>query len=137
MVDKRYTLLVVDDDVSILEMIQAMLRGTPFRVVTASSGSQALSEADSGQPDIVLLDIMIPDVSGIAICGQLRSNTRYSQLPIVMLTALNDYPTRRQAMQAGADDLLTKPVGKNELLSKLMGVIAERGAGMREMQWTG
>ena len=77
----------------------------------------------------MLLDIMMPDMSGVTVCGHLRANPRLSQVPIVMLTALDDYATRRKAMKAGATDLLTKPVSKDELLAKLNGVIAEHRTG--------
>jgi len=76
----------------------------------------------------VLLDIMMPDLSGVTVCGYMRAMDRLRHVPIVMLTALDDYATRRKAIQAGATDLLTKPVSKQELIAKLYGVIAEQQA---------
>jgi DNA-binding response OmpR family regulator len=136
MADKIYTLLVVDDDIEALEMVRIMLRSTSFSIITANNGEEALAKAQSREVDIVLLDIMMPDISGVTVCGHLRANPRMSKVPIVMLTALDDYATRRKAMQAGATDLITKPVTREELLAKLNGVIAEHYAGTQTV-WRG
>ncbi len=136
MTNKNYTLLVVDDELEALEMVRIMLRNTPFTIVTASNGEEALAKAQSRDFDIVLLDIMMPDISGVTVCGHLRANPRLSKVPIVMLTALDDYATRRKAMQAGATDLITKPVTREELLAKLNGVLAEHHAGSQAV-WRG
>ncbi len=127
--EDRYTLLVVDDEVEALRMVGLMLRDSNFDIVTARNGEEALTKAQSRNVDVVLLDIMMPDISGVTVCGHLRANPSLRQVPIVMLTALDDYATRRKAMQAGATDLLTKPVAKEELLAKLHGVIAENRTG--------
>jgi two-component system cell cycle response regulator len=123
-----YNLLVVDDELAVLKMVEVLLRDSPFRVVTATSGEEALHKANSHAVDIVLLDIMMPGISGVTVCGHLRANPKLNHVPIVMLTALDDYHTRRQAMQAGATDLMTKPVGREELIAKLNGVLAESQA---------
>ncbi len=136
MADQNYTLLVVDDETEALDMVRLMLRNTPFEIVTASNGEEALAKAQSHDINIVLLDIMMPDISGVTVCGYLRANPRMSKVPIVMLTALDDYATRRKAMQAGATDLITKPVAREELLSKLNGVMAEHHAGSQAV-WRG
>lgn len=136
MEEKRYTLLAVDDEIAALKLVEMMLRDSPFEVITAQTGEEALAQAQSHPIDIVLLDIMMPDISGVTICGYLRTNPRLSNVPIVMLTALDDYATRRKAMQAGATDLITKPVAKEELLAKLNGVMAEHYAGTRAT-WVG
>lgn len=129
MMEEKYTLLVVDDEVEALRMVGMMLKNSPFDVITAMNGEEALAKAQSREVDIVLLDIMMPDISGVTVCGHLRANPHLNHVPIVMLTALDDYATRRKAMQAGATDLLTKPVAKEELLAKLNGVIAESRSG--------
>jgi DNA-binding response OmpR family regulator len=125
---KNYTVLVVDDEAEALKMVGLMLRNSPFDVITATNGEDALAKAQSSSVDIVLLDIMMPDISGVTVCGHLRATPQLRSVPIVMLTALDDYATRRKAMQAGATDLLTKPVAREELLSKLNGVLAEHHA---------
>ncbi len=126
---KSFTVLAVDDEEEALTLIQLMLQNTPFRIVTACSGQEALAKARSlPSIDIVLLDIMMPDLSGVTVCGYMRAMDRLRHVPIVMLTALDDYATRRKAIQAGATDLLTKPVSKQELIAKLYGVIAEQQA---------
>lgn len=122
---KEYTVLVVDDEVEALQLVELMLRNSPFRIKTAKNGEEALTTAQSQRIDIVILDVMMPDMSGVTVCGHLRATPQLRDIPIVMLTALDDYATRRKAIQAGATDLLTKPVARDELLSKLNGVIAE------------
>ncbi len=125
----RYTLLAVDDDEDTLQLIAVMLRDSPFTMIAARSGNEALLTARNTPVDIVLLDIIMPDLSGITVCGHLRASPVLRQIPVVVLTARDDYATRRSAMRAGATDLLTKPVTREELLSKLLGVLAEHEAG--------
>ena len=122
---KEYTVLVVDDEVEALQLVELMLRNSPFRIKTAKNGEEALTTAQSQRIDIVILDVMMPDMSGVTVCGHLRATPQLRDIPIVMLTALDAYATRRTAIQAGATDLVTKPVARDELLSKLNGVIAE------------
>ncbi len=129
MTGKSFTVLAVDDEEEALTLIRLMLQNTPFRIITACSGQEALAIAQSAvNIDIVLLDIMMPDISGVTVCGHLRAMHQLRHVPIVMLTALDDYATRRKAIQAGATDLMTKPVSKQELLAKLYGVLAEHQA---------
>lgn len=125
---KQYTVLVVDDEREALNMVGLMLRNSPFAIITANNGEDALAKAQSNEIDIVLLDIMMPDISGVTVCGYLRATPHLREVPVVMLTALDDYGTRRKAMNAGANDLLTKPVTKAELLAKLHGVLGEHQA---------
>lgn len=122
---KEYTVLVVDDEEEALKLVGVMLRNSPFKITTARNGEEALTTAQSTDVDIILLDIMMPDMSGITVCGHLRTAPHLRSIPIVMLTALDDYATRRKAIEAGATDLLTKPVAREELIAKLEGVIAE------------
>ncbi|MBN1966391.1 MAG: response regulator [Anaerolineae bacterium] len=125
---RRYTVLVVDDEDDALMMVELLLRDSQFDVIKAVNGEEALAIAQSQEADIVLLDIMMPDISGVTVCGYLRANPRTSNVPIVMLTALDDYATRRKAMDAGANDLITKPVFKDELVTKLSSIIAEHNS---------
>ena len=129
MEDKRYNLLVVDDEVDALTMVKLLLHNSPFDIITADNGEEALAKVQSQPVDLVLLDIMMPDISGVTVCGHLRADPRLSRVPIVMLTALDDYATRRKAMAAGATDLITNPVARQELLAKLNGVVAEHLSG--------
>jgi DNA-binding response OmpR family regulator len=122
---QHYALLVVDNEEGILQLVGTMLRNSPFKVIPVRSGREALLTATNMPIDIVLLDILMPDLSGVTVCGHMRATPHLQGIPIVMLTALDDYATRRNAVRAGATDLLTKPVSKEELLSKLTGVIAE------------
>ncbi|GAB4571350.1 MAG: hypothetical protein Kow0077_07830 [Anaerolineae bacterium] len=123
--EKEYTVLIVDDEPEALDMVRLMLKNSPFRPIVAHSGEEALQIARSNPIDVVLLDIMMPDMSGVTVCGYLRTAPQLRTIPIVMLTALDDYSTRRKAIQAGATDLVTKPVSREELLAKLNGVMSE------------
>ncbi|MBN2471936.1 MAG: response regulator [Anaerolineae bacterium] len=122
---KEYTILVVDDEQEALQLVEIMLQNSAFKITTARTGEEALAIAQSAPIDVVLLDVMMPDMSGVTVCGHLRATPHLRNIPIVILTALDDYATRRKAVQAGATDLLTKPVAREELLAKLNGVIAE------------
>lgn len=132
---KQYTILVVDDENEALQLVEIMLNNSPFTIRTAKTGEEALATAQSTPVDVVLLDIMMPDMSGVTVCGHLRATPHLRNIPIVMLTALDDYATRRKAIQAGATDLLTKPVAREELLAKLNGVIAEYEAKQQNQGW--
>ncbi len=132
---KQYTILVVDDENEALQLVEIMLNNSPFTIKTARTGEEALATAQSTPVDVVLLDIMMPDMSGVTVCGHLRATPQLRDIPIVMLTALDDYATRRKAIQAGATDLLTKPVAREELLAKLNGVIAEYEANQQNRGW--
>lgn len=134
--ETKYTVLVVDDEEEALQLVKVMLRNSPFQMTMARNGEEALTTAQSTHIDVVLLDIMMPDMSGVTVCGHLRATPHLRKIPIVMLTALDDYATRRKAIQAGATDLLTKPVAREELLAKLEGVMAEYEA-TTNTDWAG
>lgn len=134
---REYTVLVVDDESEALQLVEIMLSSSPFKIKTARTGEEALATAQSMRVDVVLLDVMMPDMSGVTVCGHLRATPQLRNIPIVMLTALDDYATRRKAIQAGATDLLTKPVSREELLGKLNGVIAEYEANLKGQDWSG
>ncbi len=123
---KRYTLLAVDDQEAVLRTIEVMVRDSPFALVTAKSAREALARAAEQPPDIMLLDILMPDISGIALVVQMRSDPALKDVPVVMLTAANDYALRRRAEAVGADDILLKPIGKKHLINKLLEVLARQ-----------
>ena len=124
--NKRYLVLAVDDQVGILQMIKIILRGSQFDVITATNGEEALAQAANHAVDVVLLDIMMPDVSGVLVCGQLRATPALADVPIVMLTAVNDYALHQRAREVGANEVLLKPIGKRELTARLQALIAQR-----------
>ena len=114
-----HRLLVVDDQQDVLKTIEIILRNSPFDAVLVDNPEKALDVAEAQHFDIVLLDILMPDMSGIALCVRLRRIPHLADVPVVMLTATNDIGLQRRAMTAGADTFLLKPIGKKALIAHL------------------
>jgi len=111
--------LVVDDDARILRTMEALLVSVGYQVFTTSRGTEALEVARRDLPDVILLDVMMPDISGYDVARQLRADAATNDIPIVMVTALNEAEDRVMALEAGADDFLSKPAHKTELLVRV------------------
>ena len=109
-------ILVVDDDVALAEMIGIVLENEGYRVVFCSDGSQALSQFQEHNPDLVLLDVMLPGMDGFDVCRVIR---RVSDAPIVMLTARSDTADVVTGLEAGADDYVPKPFKPKELVARV------------------
>ena len=109
-------ILVVDDDVALAEMIGIVLENEGYRVVFCSDGSQALSQFQEHNPDLVLLDVMLPGMDGFDVCRAIR---RVSDAPIVMLTARSDTADVVTGLEAGADDYVPKPFKPKELVARV------------------
>jgi two-component system, OmpR family, KDP operon response regulator KdpE len=112
--------LVVDDEPQILRALQTNLRGAGYGVATASTAAEALSTAAMRQPDAFILDLVLPDGSGIDVCRELRS---WSSAPILVLSVVGDEPEKVAALDAGADDYVQKPFGIDELLARLRALL--------------
>ncbi len=108
--------LVVEDDPAIRNLMSATLKANDYRYLTAENGSKALLQASSSQPDIMLLDLGLPDMDGVEIIRKVRS---WSQLPIIVISARSEDADKIEALDAGADDYLTKPFSVEELLARL------------------
>ncbi len=109
-------ILVVDDEVPMQRALRAMLRTHGYDVTLASSGQEALDRAAAESPDLVVLDLVLPDMDGREVCLRLRS---WSRVPIIVLSVHDDEPTKIAALDAGADDYLVKPFGSGELLARV------------------
>lgn len=119
-------ILVVDDNEHNLELIQAYLDELGGEVRVARDGSEALESIAASPPDIVLLDIMMPRMSGYQVCERIKQNPATRDIPVVMVTALNEVGDVERAVDAGADDFLTKPVNKLELLTRVRSLLKVR-----------
>jgi DNA-binding response OmpR family regulator len=113
------TILVVDDDLQTVKLISLLLQRKGYRILPATSGAQALAKAETEQPDLIILDVMMPDMNGLEVCRRLRANPRTSAIPILMFTAKTAVGDKIAGFQAGADDYLTKPVHPAELISRV------------------
>lgn len=114
------TILVVDDEIKILQVLKAYLRQEGYSVITARDGKEALLKAASSQPDLILLDLMLPGISGEEVCRRLRKN---SNVPIIMLTAKAEAEDRVEGLGIGADDYMVKPFSPQEVLARIKAVL--------------
>lgn len=112
-------ILIADDEPDILEIIQYNLRNEGYEVVTAKNGNEAIDMAKKFQPDLIILDIMMPGKNGIEVCNILRLQPAFNDTLIIFLTALSDEGSEVKGLETGADDYLTKPVSPKVLVSKV------------------
>ncbi len=112
-------ILIVDDLAANREILLELLNSTDYRLVEAADGRQALETAAADPPDLVLLDVMMPGMDGYEVCRRLRANPRLAELPVIMVTALDDHAARLAGLVAGADDFITKPFNHVELRARV------------------
>ena len=119
----RAKILLVEDDASLIELVTYNLEKEGFDVVRTGDGEEALTLAEEEKPDLVILDWMIANLSGIEVCRRLRRAPATANLPIVMLTARGDEADRIRGLETGADDYMTKPFSPRELLARIRAVL--------------
>jgi two-component system response regulator RegX3 len=117
-------ILIVEDEASFSEALEFLLGKEGFSIVTAATGNEALRKFEQGGIDLVLLDLMIPEVSGIEVCRQIRAK---SKIPIIMLTAKDSEVDKVVGLEIGADDYVTKPYSSRELVARIRAVLRRNG----------
>ena len=116
---QKAKVLVVDDNLQNLELILAYLEDIDCQTLSAEGGQQALEIIENQMPDLVLLDVMMPKISGFEVCKKIKNNPKTQQIPVIMVTALNEIGDIERAIASGTDDFLSKPVNKWELLTRV------------------
>lgn len=124
------TVLIVDDEPNIVELVRVTLEDERVRVLEATGGVEALARAEAAEPDLILLDVQLPDLSGLDVCRRLRVQPRFAATPIVMLTAAAQQDDVARGLAAGATQYLTKPFSPVRLLSLVEALLP------RALPWT-
>ena len=116
---KTPVILVVDDNQQNLDLLQAYLEDIDCRTVPAQDGLQALDVVAKDPPDLILLDIMMPKMSGFEVCRRLKNDPKTADIPVIMITALSEFGDIERGIDSGTDDFLSKPVNKLELVTRV------------------
>ncbi len=117
--EKTPMVLVVDDNQQNLELLQAYLEDVDCQTVPARDGLEALEIIAKDPPDLIWLDVMRPKMSGFVVCKRIKNDPKTSDIPVIMVTALNEFGDIERAIDSGTDDFLSKPVNKLELLTRI------------------
>jgi len=125
--EKKAKILVIEDDQLIAFMLKELLTVNHYEVVLAGDGDEGLSKARSAQPDLILLDIMLPKLDGLRICRLLKFDLKYRHIPIIMLTGRAGESDREVSLQSGANDYVVKPFDPHDLLAKISELLKAKG----------
>ena len=117
--DRIPVILVVDDNQQNLELLQVYLEDVDCRSIPANDGPEALEIIAKEPPDLILLDVMMPKMSGFEVCRRVKNDPKTCDIPVIMVTALNEFGDIERAIDSGTDDFLSKPVNKLELLTRI------------------
>jgi putative two-component system response regulator len=117
------TILVADDQPANRELLEELLTAQGFKVITVSDGAEALDQVVKTPVDLILLDVMMPDLNGFEVCRKIKANPETYLIPVVLVTALSDKQDRIEGLRANADDFLTRPVDRAELLARVQSLI--------------
>ena len=120
------TVLIVDDNPQNVELLQAFLESLPINIATASDGLEALRKIEQQPPDLILLDIMMPHMSGFQVCKRIKGDQKTKDIQVLMVTALNELGDIERATECGTDDFVSKPVNKIELLTRVKSLLRVR-----------
>ncbi len=127
--------MVIDDNAQNLELLEAYLEELPqATVISASSGQEALQKIAADPPDLILLDIMMPKMSGFEVCKKLKSDEKTRDIPVIMVTALYELADIERGVEVGTNDFITKPVNRVDLLTRVKSLLRARHAGS-DLDW--
>ena len=129
-------ILVIDDHIETLRLISLILQRNGYQVDTASSGAKGIEEAHTNLPDLVLLDIMMPEMSGLEVCRHFRATPELASVPVVMFTARAQNEDREEAYKSGANDYIVKPTRPQELLERVKGLLEKHRVNSAELSTT-
>ena len=121
--EKTPVILIVDDNSQNLELLQAYLEELDCETIAAYDGPEALDLVAKRQPDLLLLDIMMPKMSGFEVCKRIKNDPKTCNIPVIMVTALNEFGDIERGIDSGTDDFVSKPVNKLELLARVRTMI--------------
>jgi DNA-binding response OmpR family regulator len=124
-------ILIVDDDENTLEILRRWLAKEGYSTASASDGQQCLQALAKEPFDIVLLDVMMPNLDGLQVCEQMRASEEWRSIPVILLTAKDDMETRTRGMSLGVSEYLTKPINKQELFARMRAQLHTREVGRR------
>jgi DNA-binding response OmpR family regulator len=119
----RKKILLVDDSATTLMMEQMVLRGQPYQIVTARNGREAVAAAVSEKPDLILLDVVMPEMNGFEACRRIREHEATRYVPIIMVTTKGEEQNVETGFESGCSDYITKPINGAELLTKVRGYL--------------
>jgi cyclic di-GMP phosphodiesterase len=122
MAESRSKILIVDDEPSGREILESILEPEGYQLTLAENGFQAIEKAKAIQPDVILLDVMMPGMDGFEVCRRIRKEEKLAEVPILFLTALDDRQSILNGLEAGADDFISKPFDRYELRARLLGI---------------
>jgi CheY-like chemotaxis protein len=122
----RPRVLIADDNPQGVELLEAYLSASDYEIETASDGDETLRKVKQWHPDLILLDIMMPKISGFEVCKRLRADPAGRDIGVLMITALDQPSDIERAVEAGTDDFLTKPINKTELLLRARSILKSR-----------
>lgn len=127
MADAKHRVLIADDNDANRELLEAYLVGIDCEIETSVDGQDTLEKVESFQPDLILLDVMMPKLSGFEVCKQVKEGEQSRRIMILMVTALSELGDIERAVAAGTDDFLSKPVNKIELLKRVENMLRLKG----------
>jgi len=119
-------ILIVDDEVDNRELLQIILNWSGFVTQTAASGEEALIRGAAEPPDLILVDLMMPNMDGCQLIASFRQKPETQHIPVIMLSAMNDSAIRKRALAAGADAYITKPIDRSELCEQVRGMLSSK-----------